>query len=235
MEKSPFYKEKSLLGLTPAWLEKMRFLATISPLHQFQGRQYWLKCLSSCSWYITECFLNTHTLFVYFTIRWRHRWGTKQFLRSFKFRTSQLRFLLSSVICVSLQGVNFTNILRAAFLYKIFAQSFFVFKVNIKLFIRARKLVQLCSLNVGEIDSRTAFLRTALKKSTKKNLEFFTMNKKWNFNDLIKHLLLNASFEVDPLFWQKKIFAVEIKCLRQKSLLNDDVWSTCKHTNGKQS
>jgi hypothetical protein len=41
-----------------------------------------------------------------------------------------------------------------AFLYKSFAQSFFVLEVKVKLFIGAKKMVQLCSKNVGEIDFR---------------------------------------------------------------------------------
>jgi hypothetical protein len=46
-------------------------------------------------------------------------------------------------------GVNFINILRAAFSFKSFAQSFFVLAVKVKLFIGARILAQ----NVGEIDT----------------------------------------------------------------------------------
>jgi hypothetical protein len=52
-------------------------------------------------------------------------------------------------------GVNFPNILRAAFLYKSFAQGFFVLAVKVKLFIGARVLAQMCFKNVGEIDSRS--------------------------------------------------------------------------------
>ncbi len=53
-----------------------------------------------------------------------------------------------------LQGVNFTNILCAAFLYESFTSSFFVLEVKVKLFIGAKKMVQMCSKNVDEIDSR---------------------------------------------------------------------------------
>jgi hypothetical protein len=42
-------------------------------------------------------------------------------------------------------GVNFTNILCVAFLYKSFARSFFVLEVKVKLFIGAKKMVQLRS------------------------------------------------------------------------------------------
>jgi hypothetical protein len=42
-------------------------------------------------------------------------------------------------------GVNFTNILRATFLYESYAQSFFVLEVKVKLFICVRKLAQLRS------------------------------------------------------------------------------------------
>jgi hypothetical protein len=49
-------------------------------------------------------------------------------------------------------GVNLTNILHAAFLYKSFARSFFVLAVKVKLFIGARILVQMSLLIVGEID-----------------------------------------------------------------------------------
>jgi hypothetical protein len=41
--------------------------------------------------------------------------------------------------------VNFTNILRAAFLYESFAKSVFVLEVKVKVFIGARKLAQLRS------------------------------------------------------------------------------------------
>ncbi len=51
-------------------------------------------------------------------------------------------------------GVNFTNILHAAFPCESLVQSFFVFEVKAKLFIDARKLAQLRSKNVGEIDSK---------------------------------------------------------------------------------
>jgi hypothetical protein len=40
-------------------------------------------------------------------------------------------------------GVNFTNILRAAFLNKSFVRSFFVLAVKVKLFIGARILAQM--------------------------------------------------------------------------------------------
>ncbi len=43
----------------------------------------------------------------------------------------------------NLPGVNFTNILCAAFSYESFARSFFVLEVKVKLFIGARKLAQL--------------------------------------------------------------------------------------------
>ncbi len=42
-------------------------------------------------------------------------------------------------------GVNSINILLVAFLYESFAQSFFVLKVKVKIFIGARKLAQLPS------------------------------------------------------------------------------------------
>jgi hypothetical protein len=54
--------------------------------------------------------------------------------------------------------VNLTNILRAAFLYKSFARSFFVLEVKVKLFIGAKKMVQLRSRKVGEIDSRSIYV-----------------------------------------------------------------------------
>jgi hypothetical protein len=41
------------------------------------------------------------------------------------------------------QGVNFTNILRTAFPYESFVQSFFVLAVKVKLFIGARILAQM--------------------------------------------------------------------------------------------
>jgi hypothetical protein len=40
-------------------------------------------------------------------------------------------------------GVNFINILRAAFLYKSFMRSYFVLEVKVKLFTGTRILVQL--------------------------------------------------------------------------------------------
>jgi hypothetical protein len=40
-------------------------------------------------------------------------------------------------------GVNFTNILRAAFSYESFARSFFVLEVKVKLFIGAKKMAHL--------------------------------------------------------------------------------------------
>jgi hypothetical protein len=43
------------------------------------------------------------------------------------------------------EGVNFTNILRTALLYKSFVRSFFVLEVKVKHFIGARKLAQLRS------------------------------------------------------------------------------------------
>ncbi len=49
--------------------------------------------------------------------------------------------------------VNFTSILGAAFMYKSFVQSFFVLEVKVKLYSGPRKLAQLRSNNVGEIDS----------------------------------------------------------------------------------
>ncbi len=55
--------------------------------------------------------------------------------------------------------VNFTNILRTAFLYKSFTQSLFVLEVKVKLFIGAKKIAQLHSKNVGEIDSLTVSKR----------------------------------------------------------------------------
>jgi hypothetical protein len=50
--------------------------------------------------------------------------------------------------------VNFTNILRAAFSYERFLQSFFVLEVKVTLFIDAKKMAQMRSKNVGEIYSR---------------------------------------------------------------------------------
>jgi hypothetical protein len=47
--------------------------------------------------------------------------------------------------------VNFTNILRAAFLFESFARSYFVLAVKVKLFIGVRILAQMRFKNVGEI------------------------------------------------------------------------------------
>jgi hypothetical protein len=46
-------------------------------------------------------------------------------------------------------NVNFTNILRAAFSYQSFAQSFFVLTVKVKRFIGARIFAQKLLLNDG--------------------------------------------------------------------------------------
>jgi hypothetical protein len=49
--------------------------------------------------------------------------------------------------------VHFTNILCPAFSYESFARGFFVLEVKVKLFTGAKKMSQLRSKNVGEIDS----------------------------------------------------------------------------------
>jgi hypothetical protein len=65
-------------------------------------------------------------------------------------------------ITKSIPGVNFTNILRAAFLYKSFAPSFFVLAVKVKLFIGTRILAQMHFKNVGEIDSRACLIENIM-------------------------------------------------------------------------
>ncbi len=54
-------------------------------------------------------------------------------------------------------GFYFTNILWAAFSYESFVWSFFVLEVNVKLFIGAKKMAQMRSKNVDEIDSSSKF------------------------------------------------------------------------------
>ncbi len=54
-----------------------------------------------------------------------------------------------------------------AFSYKSFAQSFFVLEVKVKLFINARKLAQLRSKNIGEIDSSIDGQKDMKSKSDK--------------------------------------------------------------------
>jgi hypothetical protein len=51
-----------------------------------------------------------------------------------------------------------------AFLYKSFLQSFFVLEVKVKLFIGAKKMAQLRSKNVGEIETQ-AFAKSKSKLS----------------------------------------------------------------------
>ncbi len=52
-----------------------------------------------------------------------------------------------------LLGVNFTNILCAAFSYESLVRSIFVLEVKVILFIGAKKMAQIRSKNVDEIDS----------------------------------------------------------------------------------
>ncbi len=52
------------------------------------------------------------------------------------------------------EGVNFTNILRAAFSYESFARSFFVLRFKVCTFLAQKYWCKSCKLYVGEIDSR---------------------------------------------------------------------------------
>jgi hypothetical protein len=65
------------------------------------------------------------------------------------------------------EGVNFINILCTSFLYKSFVQNFFVIEGKVKFFTGAKKLAQLRSQNVGEIDSRKYIWE---KKFRRKNI-----------------------------------------------------------------
>jgi hypothetical protein len=61
-------------------------------------------------------------------------------------------------------GVNFTNILRAAFSYKSLLRSFYVVTIWVRNFLAKCFWRKSCSLNVGEIDTWQSFTRSEQQK-----------------------------------------------------------------------
>ncbi len=71
-------------------------------------------------------------------------------------RSNSSFFIFSAPEYVDLGSISPTFYARL-FLYESFWQSFFVLNEKVKLFIGAKEMAQLCSKNVGEIDSCSQF------------------------------------------------------------------------------